>query len=266
MALHPAYEVRDGAGPPIVLIHGALSSNRQWAPNLPALSKVGRPVLVELFGHGGSPSPEAPEAYYPGSYAEALEAIRNELGASAWHLVGYSLGARLTFEYALTHPARVLSHVVTNSMSAFATPSWIEATRRAMGPILADVKLRGREAIEAMPIHPRNSRRLDPEMRDGLCRDLDRCDPLGVALTTTETALSSPLGKRMCRNTVPTLLTCGKFEERFLERRDWAVAEVPELVAVDLEAGHAVNVEAADAWNEAVTRFLVRHRAPRNPA
>ncbi|NNL86199.1 MAG: alpha/beta fold hydrolase [Myxococcales bacterium] len=261
MTVLPAYEERSGAGPPIVLIHGALSSNRQWEPNLASLAEVGRPVLVAPFGHGASPTPSDPAAYRPESYVTALEAIRERLGASRWHMIGYSLGARVSLEYALAHPRRVLSHVVTNSMSGFSTPEWIAATGRGMSGILEAVRERGRAAIDAMPIHPKNSSRLDPVMREGLCRDLEQCDPLGVVLTAMHTGMAPPLGERLRNNSVPTLLTCGRLEKRFLPRRDWAAENVPELSIVDFDAAHAVNVEAAAAWNTAVTRFIRRHTA-----
>lgn len=259
MTVLPAYQERPGAGPPIALIHGALSSNRQWEMNLEALAEVGRPVLIEPFGHGGSPAPSDPAAYRPAAYVEALETIRKQLGAPRWHLIGYSLGARVTLEYALAHPERVLSQVVTNSLSGFSTPEWIHATGRVVAGVLEDVRERGRAAIDAMPIHPKNSGRLDPGFREGLCRDLEESDPLGVMQTALYTGLAPPLGERLRSNRVPTLLTCGRFEKRFLPRRDWAEQNMPELSVVDLDAAHAVNVEAAPAWNEAVTQFIRRH-------
>jgi pimeloyl-ACP methyl ester carboxylesterase len=98
-------------------------------------------------------------------------------------------------------------------------------------------------------------------MREGLCRDLEKCDPLGVVLTAIHTGMAPPLGERLRNNTVPTLLTCGRLEKRFLPRRDWAAENVPELSIADFDAAHAVNVEAAAAWNAAVTRFIRQHTA-----
>jgi len=255
----PSYKVLEGTGRPLVLIHGVLSSNRQWEPNLPALSTVAQPVLLELFGHGNSPSPENTSSYTPESYASALEEIRRTLRAESLSLVGYSLGARITFEYALRHPHRVSAHIVTNSLSAFSTPEWIKTTRKVMAGIEQDVLKRGRPAIEAMPIHPKNSSRLDRDMKEGLCNDLALSDPIGIAHTTTITALAPPLTKRMLDNQVPTLLTCGHLEKRFQDRRDWAEKHVPNLSVVDLNAAHAVNVEAAEEWNTVVVDFLKRH-------
>ena len=48
------YVVHKGEGPPLLMLHGVLSSNAQWSPNIEALSRVSTPVTVELWGHGDS--------------------------------------------------------------------------------------------------------------------------------------------------------------------------------------------------------------------
>ena len=133
-----------------------------------------------------------------------------------------------------------------------------------MDGIEQDVLKRGRPAIEAMPIHPKNSSRLDQNMKEGLCSDLSLSDPIGIARTTTITALAPPLTKRMLDNKVPTLLTCGQLEKRFQDRRNWAEKHVPNLSVVDLNAAHAVNVEAAKEWNTVVVDFLKKHAGDQN--
>jgi len=63
-----AFEVHPGRGPHLLLVHGLLSSRAQWNANLEALSGCSRPVVVELFGHGRSPSPEDAAYYSPANY------------------------------------------------------------------------------------------------------------------------------------------------------------------------------------------------------
>ena len=131
-----------------------------------------------------------------------------------------------------------------------------------MADIEQDVLKRGRPAIEAMPIHPKNSSRLDRDMKEGLCNPQSpgqaaSADPMHAAQPSP--AQAPPLTKRMLDNKVPTLLTCGHLEKRFQDRRDWAEKHVPNLSVVDLNAAHAVNVEAAEEWNTVVVDFLKRH-------
>src|SRR2546427_30665 len=50
--MHLYYDVHDGTGPYMLMVHGFLSSRAQWGPNLTALARVARPVVLELCGHG----------------------------------------------------------------------------------------------------------------------------------------------------------------------------------------------------------------------
>ena len=62
--------VHDGDGPFALILHGALGSRSYWDDNLEALKTVCRPVVLELWGHGRSPSPEDPKRYEPEAYVE----------------------------------------------------------------------------------------------------------------------------------------------------------------------------------------------------
>ncbi|MBI5505747.1 MAG: alpha/beta hydrolase, partial [Deltaproteobacteria bacterium] len=102
------WEVCEGRGPFVLLVHGVLSSRAQWSPNLPALQSVARPVIVELWGHGRSPSPSDAARYDPAAYVREFEKIRETLGAQRWLVCGQSLGGALTLRYALDHPQRLI--------------------------------------------------------------------------------------------------------------------------------------------------------------
>ena len=59
------WEVHEGNGPHVLLVHGFLSSRAQWRLNIESMSRYCTPVVVELWGHGRSPEPERPEDYLP---------------------------------------------------------------------------------------------------------------------------------------------------------------------------------------------------------
>src|SRR5689334_16889576 len=100
------HDVHDGTGEHLLLVHGFLSSRSHWLPNLEALSEVCRPVTVELWGHGRSPSPTDPAAYDPSAYPAAFGRVREEIGCERWFVCGQSLGAAFTLRYALDRPDR----------------------------------------------------------------------------------------------------------------------------------------------------------------
>lgn len=63
---------------------------------------------------------------------------------------------------------------------------------------------------------------------------------------------------------VPTLLSVGRQEERFLPLVD-RVRTLPNLEVVELDAGHPVNAHDPAGWNAAVTRFLAAHAGGPTP-
>jgi pimeloyl-ACP methyl ester carboxylesterase len=253
-----AYEVHSGDGPYLLLVHGLLSSRAQWDLNLNALSRVARPVVVELFGHGRSPSPERGEFFSPTHYISAFERIRRALDAESWLLCGQSLGAALTLRYALDHPDRTIAQIFTNSNSALAPADWTHATRPAMEALALAVDERGREAIERLPIHPKRALNLPPTVRDTLVADSELHSPDGIAKTGLHTVLSSSVRDRIGANRIPTLLVRGGREKRFAEPAAFASRNMPQLESIEIAAGHAVNIEAAAAFNAAATGFIAK--------
>ncbi len=254
-------DVHEGDGPFLLLVHGILSSRAQWEPNLPALCRVTRPVVVELWGHGRSPAPADPGVYHPNAYVAAFETLRERLGASRWLVCGQSLGATLTLRYALDHPGRLLAQVFTNSTSALADAEWV-AGIRAGGAEQADaIERGGRAMLEKVPLHPLRARRLPPKVQEALVADAKLLDPRGVADTIRYTVPESTVRERVTENRVPTLLVCGERDSRFEAQRRFAERHLPHLEVVAVDAGHAVNIEAADAFDAAVIDFLERSGA-----
>ena len=258
--LLPYYEVREGNGPYTLMLHGFLSSRAQWLPNLDALSTVCRPVIVELFGHGRSPSPQKPEDYTPEKYVAAFEEIRKALSVEQWFVIGQSLGAGLTLRYVLAHPDRVTAHLLTNSSTAFSDMEWLKSVRPGTDKLISLAKRDGATSLEKVAVHPKNARRLAPEFKQALCDDAALHDPLGAAYTARYTSLADPIDTSLMKtNRVPTMLVCGTQEERFVPRRRFAERTLPHLEVVEAEAGHAVNLEAPEAFNQAAVAFFQRY-------
>ena len=251
----PHWDVHPGTGPYLLLVHGFLSSRAQWGPNLDGLSRFCRPVTLELYGHGRAPSPADAALYSTRSYATCIDAIRERLGVERWFVCGYSLGATVTIRYALTHPHRLYGHIFTNSASAFAERS----ARADAGAAAANAKrIRdgGREALDRIAVHPRRAKRLPPATYDALVADAEGIDPEGIAMAMEHMMPTASVRAELRDNTCPALLVCGRFEKRFAASRDFAAAQMPGLEIVDVDAGHAVNMTAASAFNKALEHFV----------
>lgn len=254
-----AHHIHPGTGPYLLLVHGFLTGPQQWQPNLDALGAVCTPVTVSLWGHAGAPSPEEPNAYHPQAYVAGFERLRDRLGARQWYLLGYSLGAGLTLRYALQYPQRVIAHAFTNSTSALADAGQQQDWRDGAEASARRIEEGGRAAMERIPVHPRHARKLPAPIRAALDEAAAGHDPVGIANTMRHTNPQASVRDRLHRNRCPALLLCGNRERRFQVHRRFAEAAMPQLEIADLNAGHGVNMEAPDAFNQALGDYLSAH-------
>lgn len=89
----------DGAGPPVVLVHGLTSSaERNWRrPGVvDALVAAGRRVIaIDCRGHGESDKPHDPAAYAGTRFGDDVIALMDHLGIETADLAGYSMGGMI---------------------------------------------------------------------------------------------------------------------------------------------------------------------------
>jgi 2-succinyl-6-hydroxy-2,4-cyclohexadiene-1-carboxylate synthase len=247
------FDVHEGVGEHLLLVHGFLSSRAHWLPNLPRLAEVSRPVTIDLWGHGRSPAPLEPECYETSAYPAAFEAVREAVGCERWFVCGQSLGAAFTLRYALECPDRVLGHIFTNSAASIAIEEKLDPAR--MEAMAEAFEQGGTEAIRAQRMFPGNLPDLPDDVRTALHQDAALHDPAGIARMLrfgSETSSRS----RIEENTVPTLLVAGEREKGFVAPRQWLEEHMPHLQVVPADAGHGVNLEAPETFDEATVRFI----------
>jgi pimeloyl-ACP methyl ester carboxylesterase len=92
-----AYEV-DGQGPPLLLIHGTMSSRRVWDPVRERLARERRLILIDLPGMGDSPV--LPGANVPSQWIEAIGEVLDKVGAPHPSVMGHSMGGWTALELA----------------------------------------------------------------------------------------------------------------------------------------------------------------------
>ncbi|MEN6341656.1 MAG: alpha/beta hydrolase [Methanospirillum sp.] len=99
------YEIH-GDGPPLVLLHGALSGiESSFGKLLPSLARTRRVVAVEQQGHGHTPDIDRPLSY--GQMADDTIALLEQLGIANADILGFSMGAGVALEIAIRRPSLV---------------------------------------------------------------------------------------------------------------------------------------------------------------
>ena len=115
-----AYE-RQGAGPPLVLLHGVGHRRQAWGAVLRLLAPHRTVIAVDLPGHGESPPLRLAGRPAVRAIAEELFAFFDELGLDRPHVAGNSLGGAL----ALAAGARGRAATVTAlSPAGFWASGW----------------------------------------------------------------------------------------------------------------------------------------------
>lgn len=240
--------------PPLLLVHGFLSSRNHWQLN--GLSDAFRCIRVDLPGHGRSPAPDDPALYHPDALVGALEAVRRDLGIDRWFICGQSFGAGLTLRYALSHPDRVTAQCFTNANAAL-REAWTPDLLAAHESRIASVAQGGHAALRRFPYHPAHARRFPAAIRATLAADADGCDITGILHLMRHAMPRLSVMDRFAQTRVPTLLVNGLRERSFQPARDRAARALPAMAVVDLEGGHSVNIEAPAAFDAALTGFFL---------
>ncbi len=257
MKLHVEADPEQGR-PPLLLVHGMLSSRNHWLPNR-RLSQRFRVIRIDLPAHGLSPAPRDGTAATPEALVDTIEAVRRRLQISEWYICGQSFGAAVTLRYALTFPDRVLAQVFTNANGAL-REAWEPSQQRRSQMQIDDVRRDGHVAMRRLPYHPCHARRFPPDMREILSRDADATDIDGIALLLAEAIPRLSVRDRLGELRVPTLLVNGLCEKQFQPTRKWISAAHPHIEIRDLEGGHSINIECPEGFDAAVTQFLSAQR------
>lgn len=145
----------EGAGQPILLIHGFASNktvnwvDTGWVRHLTRLGR--RVVAMDNRGHGQSSKHYRPEDYGGPQMAEDARRLLDHLGLASADVMGYSMGARIAAFLALAHPERVRSLVFGglggNMVRPMAGTGPIAAALEA--PSIDDVKIQTARTFRA---------------------------------------------------------------------------------------------------------------------
>lgn len=245
-----AEDIGAPTGPPMLMVHGFLSSNAQWYLNQDALGERLRLIMVELLGHGRSATPDRDEAYGIDSLLAEFERIRVAHDVERWWVCGQSLGGAISILYCLRYPERVRGLIFTNSRAAFGIKR--EGVSRDVAnqpPPITHTR--------DLPIHPINAKRLDESIKSRMVTDADAMPLHSVKHYLSRRHTWKSLD-RMHELAMPVLLVNGRWEKQFQPFAEQAQQRIPDLEVVTLEGGHAINAERPDEFNAAVLNFIDR--------
>jgi haloalkane dehalogenase len=97
--------IDEGAGDPILFLHGNPTSSYLWRNIIPHLVPHGRCIAPDLIGMGKSDKPDL--AYRFSDHSKYLEGFIEEIGLSNITVVLHDWGSGLGFHYAMMHESNI---------------------------------------------------------------------------------------------------------------------------------------------------------------
>jgi pimeloyl-ACP methyl ester carboxylesterase len=259
-----------GAGPPVVLIHGLAASLHDWDALTPVIASLGfRAWALDLPGHGGSQKPEGPEFYTAGNLFSLVEDwLCNLRDKPPYILVGHSLGGYLSLRFALRHPDQVRALVLIDPLFSLKHVSsllrWIER--------LPGLDILNAFAVQQVPdtaiqlvlgLGPLNQDHLSPEQLLQTAADYKRTSPHLLRLMVNLTDLEPFLG----RIQVPCLVIWGD-KDLTLEPASFPllVSQLPNAIGYPVQgSGHQPHLGRPELVIPLVTGFIQAQFAEASP-
>jgi pimeloyl-ACP methyl ester carboxylesterase len=140
----------EGAGTPVVLLHGFPDTSAMWRHQVAALTGAGfRTIAPDMRGRGRSDRPPEVADYALTKIVGDVTGIMDALGVQRAHVVGHDWGAAVAWLVAMLAPTRV-DHLVAISVGApgAAGPPTLEALQKGWYRILFDMPGVAEELIQ----------------------------------------------------------------------------------------------------------------------
>jgi pimeloyl-ACP methyl ester carboxylesterase len=245
---------RRGDGVPLVLLHGLPGDSRIWAHQLQSLSDRHTVIAWDAPGCGRSSDPDGP--FGLGDVARYLALFVGELALERPHVLGLSWGGGLALELYRTEPSVPRSLTIASGYAGWAGSLPPDEVRTRLDAYGDAALISPREVLRAWAPSWFSST-ASPEL-------LERAIELGsgfhpdVLASLARSFAETDLRPMLSSIDVPTLLLYGDEDTRApmsVARALHASISGSQLVVIP-GAGHATNLEAPEAFDDAVNAFL----------
>ena len=268
------YEVV-GAGDsiPLITLHGGPGSTHFGLEPLKALAQDRPVVFYDQLGCGNSDRPEDLSLWHVDRFVEELRILKEVLGFDKVHILGHSWGTMLGTDYYLAHPQGIVSLI--QSSPCISIPRWIADCNTYRQQLPADVQAVMDSHEAAGTIDSAEYQDAEKEFNK---RHVMRLDPVPEAVAIGRQQRGRVVYNTMWgpneffmdgnlkgydrssdlhRISVPTLYSCGRFDEAAPATVEWYASLTPNAMFVVYEqSAHMPYWEETDRYISVVSDFL----------
>lgn len=245
---------RLGSGPPLVLLHGALSDSRVWRRQMDDLSNGFDVVAWDAPGCGHSSDP--PEDFLLSDYADCLSLLIEKIGIQKPHILGISFGAGLTLEFYQRYPDIPKTLILASAYAGWAGSLPPEEVKDRLQKGMEQSKLPPEKVVQAW-IPTLFSKSVSTEIINETKSMMADFHPVGMRAMLRSFA-QADLRDVLPKIHVPTLLLYGDHDRRSpLSVAKTLHAQIPNSKLIIMPGvGHDSNQEDPETFNREVRHFL----------
>jgi proline-specific peptidase len=265
----------EGDALPVLLLHGGPGAAHDYMLPLAERLSEHRPAIVyDQLGCGRADRPDDTSLWTVDRSVTEVDQVRAALGLDRCHLLGQSWGGWLAIDYMARGPAGVAGLVLASTSASIA--QFVAGARRLIDALpephrtaLQELGARGEydhpdyRAAE-QEFYRRHLCRMDP-WPEALVRSSDQMEGNQVYATMNGPTEFDVIGRLrtwdrtpdLGRIDVPTLITCGRYDEITPACSETIAKGIPDArVVVFEESAHVAHLEEAEAYAGTVEEFL----------
>lgn len=249
-----------GSGdPPVVLLHAFPVNAAMWDEQIAALAPRWRVVAPDLPGFGDTDPPSEDDAASMEAWADLVAGLVRSLGLGPVVVVGLSMGGYVAFALLRRHPDLVAGLVLADTRAGADTPEVIERRtsqqRQVREGEAADV-------VEAMlgTLLSDDTRAERPEVVERARALMATTPPEGIVAALEAMKNRPDATGELGGIDVPVLVLVGEHDGPSPPSVAEEMAEALPNARLEVipTAGHLSNLEAPEAFNQALESFLTR--------
>lgn len=249
-----------GSGPPLLLLHGLGSSERDWEYQLPALTEHYRVLCLDSRGHGQTE--KGGKGYSIALFAADCLAFIQALELDKPHIVGLSMGGMIAFQLATHSPQTPASLTIVNSAPEVIPRKpaeyWMAGKRLFFAHILPMRAIAGGLSKVLFPKPAQQHHRDTFQAR--WCEN-DRGSYLASLRAIVGWGVSGQLDRIVC----PVLVVSADKDYTPIEQKREYVGRLGDArLEVIADSRHATPVDQPEAFNSLLLDFLQQVDAARN--
>lgn len=241
--------------PVLVLSNSLGTDHRMWQPQLPALTRRCRVLRYDTRGHGGSEAPAGP--YTMAELGRDALDLLDALGIVRASFCGLSMGGMVGMWLAANAPERVDRLMLCNTAALLGPPQRWDAR-------IAAIRASGMAAIATGVVAGWFTADYSAREPDVIARMRETLanTPAEGYIACCEAIRDMDQRALLARIQAPTLVIAGAHDAATPPADGRALADaIANACYVEVSAAHLSNIEAANAFTDAIIRFLTGEAA-----